>query len=70
MTQAGFLTSLDLEHRFYHRESGQITGEIVHLSLLHQNPTMNPVTKSHCKFYVKTHAVFITEFFKNPQKFQ
>ena len=32
MTQAGFLTSLDLECRFYHRESSRITGEIAHLS--------------------------------------
>jgi len=24
---------LDLEHRFYHRESGRITGEIAHLSM-------------------------------------
>ena len=34
MTQAGFLTSLHLKHRFYHRESVRVTGKIVHLSLV------------------------------------
>jgi len=34
MTQAGFLTSLYLKPRLYHRDLGRITGEIVHLSVL------------------------------------